>query len=265
MSTVIVIPARYASSRFPGKPLADIKGRSLVHRAWALSKAVKGVDEVYVATDDERIAAHVDAFGGKAVMTPVECRNGTERVWAAIQGMAVVADTVINFQGDAIVTPPWILQDLVDTMQCDPAPAMATPAVQLNWTQYESLRDAKAAGQTTGTLVTFNRNHNALYFSKGMIPFIRERDESQLPPVYQHIGIYAYQTETLKRYLALEPTPLEKVESLEQLRALENGIDIRVIEADYRGRTQWSVDRPEDVKTVEEIIAREGELLEELQ
>jgi 3-deoxy-manno-octulosonate cytidylyltransferase (CMP-KDO synthetase) len=258
-STAIIIPARYGSSRFPGKPLAPIAGVPMLERVHRIAASVSGVSRVCVATDDSRIANLVRGFGGEAVMTPESCRNGTERVLAAIQSMDAPPEIVLNLQGDAVLTPPWILSALVEAMQADAALPMATPAVRLNRQQYEDLVASKASGQAGGTTVTFDHNYKALYFSKRVIPFIRGENDN--PPVYRHIGLYAYRRATLERLCQLEPGPLEQVEQLEQLRALENGIPIKVVEVDYRGRTHWSVDAPDDVTMAETLIAREGELV----
>ena len=262
-SIAIIIPARYGSTRLSGKPLKMIAGRSMIERVWSLARAVPGVTAVHVATDDERIAEHVRTFGGSALMTPVECVDGTERVLRAAQALPAAPGIVINLQGDAVLTPPWVIEALVKEMLRDPLVEMATPAVRMDRRSYEALRRAKQDGEVGGTTVTFDRRRNALYFSKSVIPFIRAdgEDDGASLPVYRHVGLYAYRFATLNRHVRLEPGPLEKAEKLEQLRALENGIPIRVVEVDYRGRTHWAVDSPEDLVRVEEIIRAEGELL----
>ncbi len=256
----IIIPARYQSSRFSGKPLCSVAGRSLIRRAWDIAAAVDGVASVCVATDDRRIAEHVEGFGGRAVLTPANCATGSDRVAAALSALPEPVDAVLNFQGDAVLTPPWVLQSLVDSLAGDAAVAMVTPAVRLDRRRYEEFLTAKQKSPSSGTTVTMDRDGNALYFSKRVIPFIRYPDEN-LPPVYRHIGLYGYTADALRRFAALAPSVLEGAEGLEQLRALENGISIRVVEVDYRGRTHWSIDTPEDVVAAEAIIAREGELV----
>ena len=141
---------------------------------------------------------------------------------------------------------------------------LGTTATTLTFEQYETLKSKKAGGQVGGTLVTFDLNNNALYFSKAMIPFLRDKGDGQIP-AYRHIGLYAYRMATLEHYLTLAPTPLEQAEKLEQLRALENGIPIKVVVVDYKGRTHWAVDSPDDVIVVESIIEKEGELIEALE
>ncbi|MFZ4761353.1 MAG: 3-deoxy-manno-octulosonate cytidylyltransferase [Alphaproteobacteria bacterium] len=257
MHIAVIIPARYGSTRFIGKPLAPIAGISMIERMHRLALAVKGITEVVVATDDERIINHVENFGGRAIMTPENCPNGTERALAACEAMKTKPDVVINLQGDAVLTPPWIIQPLVDVFS-DAAVQMATPMVRYTAAQYETLKKSKENGVVGGTTVTFNHQKDALYFSKSIIPFIRGTIEN--PPIYRHIGLYAYRFSTLARYVTLKQGPFEAVEQLEQLRALEHGIPIRMVEVDYRGRMHWAVDSPADVAIVEEIIAREGEL-----
>jgi 3-deoxy-manno-octulosonate cytidylyltransferase (CMP-KDO synthetase) len=259
MSVLAVIPARYGSTRFPGKPLFEIAGKTMIERVWRLAAAAPGVDRVVVATDDERIAEATRAFGGEAVMTDPECRNGTERAHDAVQRLAIDPDIVLNLQGDAPLTPPWVIGALAETMRADAGLEMATPAIALSDELEDRLRAAKAKGSASGTTVVFGPDMKALYFSKSVIPFRRKPGTGG--PVHQHIGLYAYRRDTLARLVALPMSALEEVESLEQLRALENDIPIRIVLTDYRGRETWSVDHPDDVARVEEIIAREGELV----
>lgn len=256
----IVVPSRYGSTRFPGKPLHPVAGRSLVRRVWDIAAGVSGTAGVWIATDDDRIADHVAAFGGRAVMTPADCATGTDRVHAALHEIDATIDAVINVQGDAVLTPPWVIQALVDALQDPAGPAMVTPAVVLDRARYDQLLAAKETSPSSGTTVVVDHTMNALYFSKRVLPFIRRPDADPFPTVYRHVGIYGYTRETLERLCSLDPSPLERAEGLEQLRALENGIPIRVVTVDYKGRTHWSIDHPDDVKMAEDIIAREGEL-----
>jgi len=258
---VIIIPARYQSSRFPGKPLALIRGRSMIERVRALALRVRGVADVIVATDDDRIFSHVEAAGGRVLMTG-ESRNGSERAWQAATRLSPSPEIIINLQGDSPLTPPWVIEALVEAMARDTTIELATPACRLTVAQYEAMSAARATEQHGGTLVTFDRDHRALYFSRALIPTFRTRPLADPIPAFKHIGIYAYRSDTLQRYLELPPTPLEEAESLEQLRALEHGIPIRVVEVDLRGRTPWSVDTPADLTVAEEILDREGELPE---
>lgn len=261
MSTVIVIPARYGSTRLPGKPLAMIAGKTLLHRMWSLAMAVQQVAGVYIATDDERIQAHAESFGAQVIMTQVDIPNGTERAFHAATALAQQPEIILNLQGDAVLTPPWVIQALIDYMQTHPSVPLATTAVRMTHEQYLQMRQAKQAGAVGGTTVVFDKQDNALYFSKSIIPFLRQISDTARLPVFRHIGLYVYRYAALKQYLALPPTELEQVEGLEQLRALEHGMPIKIVQVDYRGRSHCAIDSQADIDYVETIIAKEGELL----
>ncbi|MDD9912770.1 MAG: 3-deoxy-manno-octulosonate cytidylyltransferase [Alphaproteobacteria bacterium] len=260
MTTAIIIPARYGSTRFPGKPLHEIAGVAMLERVYRLAKQVNNVDGVYVATDDARIKTFVEGFGGQAVMTSESCPNGTARVWEAAQQLNPVPDIILNLQGDAPLTPPWVVQGLVDELQANADVPVATPATRMTEVAYEKLKAAKAAGEVSGTTVVTDKSGNAMYFSKSLIPFVRKK-VGDVFPVMRHVGLYGYRKEALAQYFDLGETDLENIEGLEQLRYLYHGIPIRVVEVDYKGRTHWGVDSPEDAQRAEEIIAAEGELL----
>ena len=260
MDIAIVIPARFNSRRLPGKPMTTIAGRSLLNRVWNIANAVTGVSAIMIATDDPRVAEHAASFGAPVIMTASDCATGTDRVRAAIHLMPKRPDAVINLQGDAVLTPPWVVQALVDAFHAEPDVGMVTAAMRCSWRQYEEIVAQKAESPTSGTLVTMDRFGRALYFSKAVIPYLRSR-EGDAPPVHRHIGIYGYGCAVLDLLSDLPQTPLERAEQLEQLRALEHGIPIRVVVVDYRGRTHGSVDTPEDITFVERIIASEGELV----
>jgi len=279
MTLRIIIPARYGSTRFPGKPLALVAGIPLLQRVWALGASVVGKDGVVVTTDDKRIADFCAKIGATCVMTDPAIANGTERVHAALQQLPKDVDQVINLQGDAVLTPPWVIRAIMDEIErehknhpplaggskslCDfgegSTAGIFTPAVRMTPQTLEALRAAKRAGEVGGTTVTFDKDHNALYFSKSVIPFTRDAAEN--PPVHRHIGLYGYRREALAKLIALPPGPLEQAEKLEQLRALENGLKIRVVVVDYKGRSHIGVDSEADARRAEQIIAAEGELL----
>jgi 3-deoxy-manno-octulosonate cytidylyltransferase (CMP-KDO synthetase) len=258
MSAAIVIPARYASSRFPGKPLHPVAGAPMLERVWRIAKSVPQAKRVLIATDDERIFRAAHAMDAEAVMTSPDCSNGTERVHDAVQRAAVAEEIVLNLQGDALLTPPWVLEAMIDEMILDPLPDLVTPAVRLDGAILDEFLEQKKSTPASGTTVVFSRNRNALYFSKAVLPYLRNAGHTG---VYRHIGLYGYRKAALARYVQLAPSPLEQAEGLEQLRALENGMTIRIVIVDYKGRTHWSIDAPEDVAIAERIIAREGELL----
>jgi 3-deoxy-manno-octulosonate cytidylyltransferase (CMP-KDO synthetase) len=257
--TSIIIPARYASKRFPGKPIkAVIKGKPLIQRVWELAKSVQGIEDVYIATDHDEIAALARGFGASVLMTPTAISSGTDRAHAALQQLPSAIGAVVNLQGDAPLTPPWVIQALVDAIGAEDGPDLATPAVRLTPAQLASLEASKQASPSSGTTVVVNSAGNALYFSKYILPFRRDAFPAA---VLRHIGVYAYKREALAQLVSLPPSPLEQAEGLEQLRALEAGMQIRVVEVDYRGRTHHSIDHPNDVAIAEAIIDAEGELL----
>jgi 3-deoxy-manno-octulosonate cytidylyltransferase (CMP-KDO synthetase) len=258
MNTVIVIPARYGSSRFAGKPMHLVSGVSMLERVWRIAKSVKHEASVLIATEDERIVEFAKRFGGDAVMTPETCVNGTERTAEAIKARGLEPDAIINLQGDALLTPPWVLDAMIEELQVDSAAELVTPAVRMQPEMLQEFMQHKIKNPASGTTVVFDLHQHALYFSKTTIPYGRGAGPHA---IYRHIGLYAFRRDSLERYVALPPSPLETSEGLEQLRALEHGMKVRVAIVDYRGRSHGSVDSPADVKLVEDIIAREGELV----
>ncbi len=258
-SALIVIPARMASTRFPNKPLARIGRKTMIERVWAIGKAVAGAKGVWIATDDAHLETFAKQFGANVVLTSPLCQTGTDRVAEAAK---LFPNTSIFFslQGDAVLTPPWVIEAVLEAMLRDPKIQIATPAVKLKGKALLDFIQSKRGGSSSGTTVVFDRFGKALYFSKALLPYAREESHPERP-IYRHIGLYAYRRETLQKLSQLSEGPLEKSEKLEQLRALENGIPMQIVEVDYRGRTHGSVDKPEDVAIVESIIAKEGELL----
>lgn len=261
MTAAIVIPARYASSRFPGKPLHPVAGSPMIERVWRIARAVRHASRTVVATEDERILAHARSFGAEAIMTSPDCTNGTERVHDAVKRAAISEEIILNLQGDALLTPPWVLDAMIDEMIIDKAPDIVTPAVKLQGAALDEFLVQKKITPSSGTTVVFDLKKDALYFSKAVIPHLRKQGHAA---IYRHIGLYGYRKTALSQYVSLSASPLEQTEGLEQLRALENGMKIRVAVVDYRGRTHWSIDAPEDVAVAEKIIEREGELLDTL-
>jgi 3-deoxy-manno-octulosonate cytidylyltransferase (CMP-KDO synthetase) len=259
MESVVVIPARYGSTRFLGKPLTIVAGTMMIERVWRLAVKAVGAQNTYIATDDQRIVDAAQSFGALTILTG-ECENGTARVLDAVNQLGISPDVVINFQGDAPLTPPWFIESLINTFKSDANCQYATPAVQISRAQYQEVLRSKTLNPFSGAFVTFDKNFDALYFSKQVIPALRSTSGEQVP-IFKHIGMYAYRLEALKRYVELEPLQFEVSEGLEQLRILEHGLKIRVVPVDFQGRSAWSIDAPEDVAIVESIIAREGELL----
>ncbi len=261
MKIVIIIPARFSSVRYPGKPLVKLsvsKGlqKSLIQLSWEAASRVKNVDDVFVATDDKRIQVEAESFGARVIMTSKKCKNGTERCAEALKTINFAGDIVINFQGDAPLTPEWFVEDLIRTFEKDPNTQMATPVLRLDESSLEEFRLDRKSGRVGGTTVVFDKNYNALYFSKELIPFfneknVRRREES---PVFHHVGVYAYRTETLLNYNSWKESNLEALEGLEQLRFLENACSVKCVIVDSRGKTFWELNNPEDVLRIENVI-----------
>jgi 3-deoxy-manno-octulosonate cytidylyltransferase (CMP-KDO synthetase) len=261
--TVIVIPARYASTRYPGKPLATLRlpggaRRSLIRLAWEAARAVPGIAAVHVATDDSRIAAAAEGFGAEVVMTSDTCRNGTERCAEALAAGAIEADLVVNLQGDAPLTPPWFVTELVARMAEDAGAEVATPVLRLDALGLRHFREDRAAGRVGGTTAVFDARGHALYFSKEVIPFTGEGDAPVPIPVFHHVGVYAYRPAALAAYAGLPEGPLERLEGLEQLRFLENGIPVACVEVAARGRAFWELNNPEDIPRIEAALAAQA-------
>lgn len=257
----IVIPARFKSSRYPGKPLALIKGltgvaKSLVQRSHeAAVVAGEGVP-VHVATDDDGIARAVADFGASAIMTPEACANGTERVAAALDELPADVDVVVNFQGDALLTPPDIVRALMAHMAAHPECQVATVAVRCSPTAYAHLVADQAAGRSGGTTVVVNGKSEALYFSKRVLPHILPGSPIEAdPPVLMHLGLYAYRRPALALYAATPSTQLEELEGLEQLRFLYAGIPMAVVVCDPPAWDAIELNNPSDLEPIEAILA----------
>ncbi|MGB1209052.1 MAG: 3-deoxy-manno-octulosonate cytidylyltransferase [Paracoccaceae bacterium] len=261
MKTVIVIPARYASTRYPGKPLVTLRdangvAKSLIQRSWEAAMQVKGVDAVYVATDDDRIRDAAQAFGADVIMTAESCENGTARCADALtRGGLEEADLIVNLQGDAPLTPAWFVEDLIAAMKARPDMDVATPVVRCDAETYTHFREDRAADRVGGTTAVFDREHRALYFSKEVLPYIAPaKAEASATDVFHHVGLYAYRPHALTQYTGWPEGQLERHEGLEQLRFLENGAPLLCVEVDGKGRVFWELNNPEDVARIETIL-----------
>jgi len=258
MSVLITIPARYASTRYPGKPLVSLKGpdgdKTLIRRSWEAAMGVAGVDRVVVATDDDRIRDHAEAFGAEVVMTSPACQNGTERcaeVAAALPGH----DIVVNLQGDAPLTPAWFVEDLVASLRADSDADIATPVLRCDGRAVAGFLADRRAGRVGGTTAVFGAQGRALYFSKEVIPYTgRAYADDEPTPVFHHVGVYAYRPAALAAYPAWPVGPLETLEGLEQLRFLENGRRVLCVTVQARGRQFWELNNPSDVAVIEAMM-----------
>lgn len=256
--TAIIVPARFASTRFPGKPLVPLRGadgttKTLIQRSWEAACAVGGVDEIWIATDDDRIADIARGFGAQVVRTPASCANGTERCWSAIREAGIDADIIVNLQGDSPLTPPLAIELLIETMRGEPAVRVATPMIRCSPLQLDRLSEEARLGRTGGTTVVFDAATDALYFSKRVIPHVPARCRDA--PVYLHLGAYAYRHAALGDYARMAPSPLEQIEGLEQLRFLHCGIPIRMVEIPDPPGGVWEINNPADVLVVESALA----------
>lgn len=259
--TIIIIPARYQSTRFPGKPLAMLTGgdgvkRSLIERSWRAAQKVSGINEIYIATDDQRIANAVQVFGGNVLMTPQSCQNGTERCAAALEDLDIHDDDIIiNLQGDAPLTPSDFIENIITEMKSDPECQVATPILRCDLASYENFIQDRRQLRVGGTTAVKNVFGDALYFSKEVLPFSSQQfTQHDNIPVYHHVGLYGYRPQSLKKYIALEPGLLELQEGLEQLRFLEHGIPIRCVEVEGRNRVFWELNNPIDIERIETAL-----------
>ena len=237
MNIIGIIPARYSSSRFPGKPLADICGSPMIQHVYERVKQAKNLCDVLVATDDDRIYECVKNFGGQVVMTSSELPNGTSRCEQAARFYGKDVDAVINIQGDEPLLDPLMVDEVAELLNDNECVTLCKELTS----DFDNPNIVK---------VVMSQDNQALYFSRSLIPY--ERNKSTLP-IYQHIGIYGYSLEFLKKYITLSATPLSEAESLEQLKILEHGYKIKVGITNCKGES-LGVDMPEDLERVREII-----------
>ena len=240
MSVIGIIPARYASSRFPGKPLAVIAGKTMLARVVEQARKATLLQEVVVATDDERIAAHANEIGVKVVMTGEQHPSGTDRCFEAYQKSGSKADYILNIQGDEPFLNPVQIDELA--AQCDGTTQIATQMIVCN--------DPHVLFDEGEVKIALNTNNEALYFSRSVIPAIKNKTKDQWHlqhTYYRHVGMYAYRADILERICKLQPSALEKAESLEQLRWLEHGYKIKCVPTTFDSHC---IDTPEDIEKV---------------
>ncbi len=239
--TIVVIPARFASMRFPGKVIADLQGKPIVQWVYEKAKAAKNVDDVIIAVDDEKVAKVVQDFGGKFVMTKPNHPSGTDRIAEAIEN--IDCDIIVNVQGDEPLIPTEVIEELVEKMKNNKDIEMGTVAVPIK-------RDKKAEDSNL-VKVIFDVNNFAIYFSRSIIPFLRVGGEDTT--IFKHWGVYSYRRDILEKIVNLEESRFEKCEKLEQLRALENGVKIFVVISNLES---IGIDTPEDLILAEKTITR---------
>jgi 3-deoxy-manno-octulosonate cytidylyltransferase (CMP-KDO synthetase) len=239
---VAIIPARYESTRLPGKPLAVIDGQPMIQRVYERARAVPGIDRVLVATDDQRIAQTIRAYGGEAIMTSHEHASGTDRIAEVAAGLD--AEIIVNIQGDLPFLEPPMVGDAVALLRRDPSLPMATIKT--------AIREVAEMNNPNVVKVVTDHHDYALYFSRSPLPFWREAVRGGVLG-YKHLGVYAYRREFLLTFTRLAPTPLEQAEKLEQLRVLESGFRIRV--AETAAGLGVEVDTPEDLERARVVAA----------
>lgn len=256
MRVTIVIPARFASARYPGKPLVPLTGpdgsKTLIQRSWEAAMAVPGIAAVHVATDDDRIRAAAEAFGATVLMTSSAARNGTERCAEALR--ALDTDLVVNLQGDAPLTPPWFVTALIEAMAADATAEIATPVLRCDAQTLANFRADRLAGRVGGTTAVFGSGGRALYFSKEVLPWLPPGPPPDPIPVFHHVGLYAYRPAALRLYPFWPQGPLETLEGLEQLRFLEQGRRVLCVEVSAPGRVFWELNNPVDVPRIEAAL-----------
>lgn len=259
MSVLLVIPARYASARYPGKPLVSLTGpdgdKTLIRRSWEAAMAVRGIARVVVATDDTRIRDHATDFGAEVIMTSSTAQNGTERC-AEVAALLPGYDIVVNLQGDAPLTPAWFVEDLIAGLRAAPEADIATPVLRCDGRALNGFLADRRAGRVGGTTAVFGAGMRGLYFSKEVIPFTaRSYRDDEPTPVFHHVGVYAYSPAALAAYPTWPIGPLETLEGLEQLRFLENGRQVLCVQVDGKGLTFWELNNPSDVSVIEAALA----------
>ncbi|MEK7802696.1 MAG: 3-deoxy-manno-octulosonate cytidylyltransferase [Pseudomonadota bacterium] len=264
MTIAIIIPARYASTRFPGKPLANLNGKAVLHHVYdvAVSAAANLPNvSVHITTDDTRISDYCAMHEIPTIMTVGDYQTGTDRVMAAAHQLPSLPDFIVNLQGDAPLTPPDFVAAIIKGHHEFPASDIITPVVQLSWDELDFLRISKETTPFSGTTAIVGDNGQAIWFSKNIIPAIRKeeslRKQSELSPVYRHIGLYGYKWNALQTFVATPPSQYEELEGLEQLRALEAGLTIQAIHVNYNGLPAMTgIDSPEDLVRAEFLLQK---------
>lgn len=260
MKTAIIIPARYGSTRFPGKPLAKIGGKTMLERVVDIGrKASQGKDiTLAVATEDDRIADHCKDIGVECIMTSDHCATGSDRVLEAANKLEDF-DVIIGLQGDAPFTPPEAIEHIIMAFEKNPNAQVVTPVINLRWEELDSLRKAKETTPFSGTTCIRSDDGRAIWFSKNIIPAIRKENRGdEFSPVYQHLGIYGFCKDVLEDFVSWPQGRYEVLEGLEQLRLLENGVNVQTVVIDVdAGLAQAGIDSPEDLERAEKILAKQ--------
>ena len=264
MKTTIIIPARFESSRFPGKPLALLRLRNghskpLIQLSWEAANRTKGINNIFIATDNLKIKEIAENFGANVIMTSRDCKNGTARCAEAVKLLQIEDELVVNFQGDAPLTQNKFVENLIEKMEIDRSIQVSTPVLRCDRTHYQQFINDRKNDRVGATTAVFDNNSDALYFSKEIIPFFSKTalKDYNLIPIYHHVGVYAYRNDALSQYANWEETVLEKLEGLEQLRFLENSMKVQCVLMEGNGSSFWELNNPSDIIIIERIL---GEL-----
>lgn len=265
MKTAIIIPARYGSTRFPGKPLALINGRAMIDHVHDLAvTATKGLKDigVIITTDDNRIEDHCLRQGYSVLRTSSECKTGSDRVLEAAIKLPQEPEIIINLQGDAPLTPIEAIEKVIYCFSNTPDTQVATPVKQLSWDELSHLRRRKRITPFSGTTAIVGKHDKALWFSKTLIPTIRNEDSMMetdpVSPVFQQLGLYGYRLDVLKRFVNTQQGIYERLEGLEQLRFLENDIPVQCVRLSETALIHSGIDSPEDIDSAESLLRRMG-------
>ena len=268
MNTLIVIPARYASKRFPAKPLHEIAGVAMFHRVAEIARRAAESDDsigYVVATDHSSIETRARELNIPVIMTDPALPSGSDRALAAADAVAPEADFIINLQGDAPFTPPAYVSAIIAALRQTGAD-VATPVLRLPWDKLDELREKKKTTPFSGTTCVRNADGEALWFSKTILPAMRKEQELRetvsVSPVFRHVGLYGYTKDALSRFTALPEGRYETLEGLEQLRFLENGMRIMTVNVEAGPASMWGVDTPQDAMHAETLIAQYGDPME---
>lgn len=268
MKTAIVIPARYGSTRFPGKPLAKIAGKTMLERVVDIARTVSETADnfsFFVTTESEEIAEHCMKIGVYYIMTPESCPTGSDRVLSAMRQMTDWPDVVINLQGDVPFTPPHVISSIMEKFEENPRFEVVTPVYRLSWNSLDALREAKKTTPFSGTTAVLGDENRALWFSKNIIPAIRNEDElrekDEKSPIWQHMGLYGFRSDILEQFCELPTGTYERLEGLEQLRMLEHGIKIQAVPVEIPENAILSgIDSPEDIARAEKMFFKNKKL-----
>jgi len=261
---LLVIPARYASSRLPGKPLCYLEGtknikKTLIERTWLLAQSLKITCKIVIATDDDRIENFSKDFGAEVIMTSEKCKNGTERVAEVVKKIDESFDIIVNLQGDALLTPTWFIEETIKNFS-ESHSEVVTPIMKCDEVLFKNMKKNFRNGVTGGTTVAVNHLNQAMYFSKSLIPYINNHEIKSFRNIniFFHVGVYCYSQKVILKYPKLKKSFYEKTEGLEQLRFLYNDIRISCVKVKTKESEIWELNNKSDIPIIEKILKKRG-------